>query len=61
MVHAGGRVADTVDGSGAREVRLTAIPYLAWANRGTGSGTDHGSDHGADHGVGPMRVWIPTS
>jgi hypothetical protein len=31
-------------------VPVTAIPYLAWANRGTDQGN-----------VGPMRVWIPTS
>ncbi len=42
VVHAAGRVGD-------REVQLTAVPYLAWANRRTAQG------------VGPMRVWIPVS
>ncbi len=34
---------------GGRELELTAVPYLAWANRGT------------DDGVGPMRVWVPVA
>jgi DUF1680 family protein len=49
VVHATGRV-HHADEAGRRDVPLTAIPYLAWANRGTDQGT-----------VGPMRVWIPTS
>ena len=42
VVHANGRVGD-------RELELTAVPYLAWANRGT------------DDRVGPMRVWVPVA
>jgi uncharacterized protein len=45
VVLATGRV-DGSEGTAGREVPLTAVPYLAWANRGA---------------VGPMRVWIPTS